>query len=53
MGPSFKASDGEGTVGESRGPSAGVQVRVGKQREERAMSAADMGERGTGLAVSN
>lgn len=50
MGPSFKASEGEGTVAENRGPSAGVQ---GEQGEERAMSAADMGERGKGLAVSN
>lgn len=53
MGPSFKASEGEGTVAKNRGPSAGVQVRVGEQGEERAMSAADMGERGKGLAVSN
>lgn len=34
MGPSFKASEDEGTVAESRGPCAGVQVRMDKQGEE-------------------
>lgn len=45
MGPRFKASEGKGTVAGSRAPRAGVQARLGKQGQEAAMPATDMGEK--------